>query len=82
MKACSLPLLPDLRCGPGAGLRLSLPQSVLLEALRLPDPGRTGWPEAERLRAPAAVMLREHDRSGLHEAGCVLAARLTMTAAS
>ena len=56
--------------------------SLLLEALRLPDPGRTGWPEAERLRAPAAVMLREQDRSCLHEAGCVLAARLTMTAAS
>ena len=41
--------------------------SLLLEALRLPDPGRTGWPEAERLRAPfggARRAGRKDDRQG------------------
>ena len=52
-------------------------EQLFLEALRLPDCGGVEWPEAERLRPPAAVMLRRHDRSAMHETGALLLCRIT-----
>ena len=55
-------------------------RQLLLETLRLSDPSCTGWPAADSLRAGIAEMLRLHDRSGMHEAGALLAARLEKAA--
>ena len=54
-------------------------EALLAEVLRLPDP-QGGWPALDRLRPRVAVMLREHDRGGLHEAGALLWARLEKAA--
>ena len=52
-------------------------EQLFLEALRLPDFTGGGWPETERLRPEAAVMLRGHDRSAMHETGALLLSRMT-----
>ena len=48
---------------------------LIVETLRLPQPLKT-WEEANCLRPRLAEMLRHHDRSGMHEAGAILAARI------